>query len=358
MEPVTLNCKNCEAAIGSTVNAWVQIGKTYFSPVFFPGSDFDVIAVGSIRTGESSTLVDQCDQLMLRLAFIGIYAAGIDGQVQLNVQRTLKLKETAQKNHMPNDHPWSFKGPYQGNYTSDDGMSAGQDSWGALRTDVDAQERDIQMLDIVGRQLVSNCNEAVVRLECDIKSLRTNFDTLRKDLDSHKSELYGVLTDLSFLRDAVKKNQQSPGDIWGVTALREQISIIEVKLLGTQQEFSKRSSSAEENFARGMDSVRGELAQFQEELHDLKRQLGDQRSLSGEHPFAQLRDATARDHAKGRALHYCALSREELDILTNNITKFGNRVGQVETLQMESQLLKSRVQRLEANTTSANRASP
>ncbi|KAF6825998.1 hypothetical protein CPLU01_09905 [Colletotrichum plurivorum] len=40
---------------------------------------------------------------------------------------------------------------------------------------------------------------------------------------------------------------------------------------------------------------------------------------------------------------------KELDILTNNITNIGNRASLVDSLQMEMDLLKSRVQRLEGN---------
>lgn len=39
----------------------------------------------------------------------------------------------------------------------------------------------------------------------------------------------------------------------------------------------------------------------------------------------------------------------ELDILTSNIAKIGNRASQVETLQMEFEILKGRVKRLEAD---------
>lgn len=44
----------------------------------------------------------------------------------------------------------------------------------------------------------------------------------------------------------------------------------------------------------------------------------------------------------------------ELDILTRNITKIGNRASQVETLQMEFELLKSRVERIEGQTSATS----
>ncbi|KAK8056031.1 hypothetical protein PG993_001258 [Apiospora rasikravindrae] len=147
---------------------------------------------------------------------------------------------------------------------------------------VDAQEEKIQFLGNVLRQLISDCNEAVIRLNRDLQLLRTNFDSLREDLNSHKSVFDGVLAGLSSLRDAVKENQQPTGDIPNTTALWKQISSAERKLLGTQQEFDGSASSAGQNFAWEMDSVRGELARFQEELHDLKGQIGDRGSLSQE----------------------------------------------------------------------------
>lgn len=57
MDIVALNCKKCETALGTAINAWIQIGKTYVSPVVEQG--LDVVDIGPIRNGEPATLVDQ-----------------------------------------------------------------------------------------------------------------------------------------------------------------------------------------------------------------------------------------------------------------------------------------------------------
>lgn len=306
---------------------------------------------------------------MLRLPSISICAADTGSQVELHIQRTLRLKETIRRsnfNHnIPNDCPWGSREPYQGNFAGDDDRRANQESWSALRNDVDAWGREIRLLGLAGRQLASNFNEAEMRINSDITTLKAGLGILREALGKHSGDLSDLVADISSLRDVVKENQPPTGDISGIAALREQLASSESTIATMQQDFGNRLSSAEENLSQEMGSIRGELARAQRELQELKRQLGDHRSLPWGDAFvegsyaqevhllrmevAQWRDPTARDYARSQTSHSGASSREEFDILASSVAKFGNRVSQIETLQMESQLLKSRVQRLEAN---------
>ena len=62
----------------------------------------------------------------------------------------------------------------------------------------------------------------------------------------------------------------------------------------------------------------------------------------------QLRNELGREPAQVTARSDPGFSAHELDILTSNISKIGNRASQIESLQMEFELFKTRLQRLEA----------
>ncbi|KAK8874074.1 hypothetical protein PGQ11_004588 [Apiospora arundinis] len=392
MDLVILSCKTCEAALGTSVNAWLQIGKTYVSPILSLAQDLDVVASGSVRTGEPTTLVAQCDlqdvacrhcevviglrclttptnhvlqenQLMLRLTSISICAAGSDRHVQPNIKRTLKLKGPEQKRHTHDGYTWGFGDPYQGNPTAHTDTSASHSSWSTLRSDLDAQGEQIRMLGITGRQIVSTFDEAVTRIDRDIQSMKTDFNTIQEGLDNHGSAISRLTAGFSSLKNMVKENQKPVDGISDATALREQLSSAESSISAAREDFDNHLSSAREKSSREIVSVRGELARVQQSLQDLRKQLEDYKKQSQgriltekayaeevhllQKEIAQLRDIIARGHARTHASYYCALSREEVDILIGSITKFGNRAAQVETIHMESQLLKGRVQRLE-----------
>jgi hypothetical protein len=64
--------------------------------------------------------------------------------------------------------------------------------------------------------------------------------------------------------------------------------------------------------------------------------------------LGQVKEELVQVRSQKQSLGNSAFASEELDILTRNITKIGHRTSQVETLQMELQLLKGRVQRIES----------
>ncbi|KAK8020666.1 hypothetical protein PG990_005804 [Apiospora arundinis] len=286
MDLVILSCKTCEAALGTSVNAWLQIGKTYVSPILSLAQDLDVVASGSVRTGEPTTLVAQCDlqdvacrhcevviglrclttptnhvlqenQLMLRLTSISICAAGSDRHVQPNIKRTLKLKGPEQKRHTHDGYTWGFGDPYQGNPTAHTDTSASHSSWSTLRSDLDAQGEQIRMLGITGRQIVSTFDEAVTRIDRDIQSMKTDFNTIQEGLDNHGSAISRLTAGFSSLKNMVKENQKPVDGISDATALREQLSSAESSISAAREDFDNHLSSAREKSSREIVSVRG-----------------------------------------------------------------------------------------------------
>ncbi|KAK8027420.1 hypothetical protein PG991_004476 [Apiospora marii] len=222
------------------------------------------------------------------------------------------------------------------------------------------------MLGIAGRQLESYLNKAVVRIGSDIATLKAGLGSLRERQDNHGDDLSDLTAEVSSLRDTVKENQQSAGSISDIAALREHLASSMSAISAVQQDLDNRLSSASELLSQEMDSVRDELTRAQGGLQALRSQLGDHERPPRENALSedsyarevnllrmevtQLRNVTAaRDYATSQTSHNNISYREELDILIDSVAKFGNRISQVETLKMESKLLKSRVQRLDAN---------
>lgn len=311
---------------------------------------------------------------MLRLTSISICAENTGSQVDLHIQSTLRLKSIVRRSNcnVPNESPWGSRGPYQGSSAGNDDTAAGQGIRSALRNDVDARGRETQMLSIAGRRLASYLNEAVTRIDGDIATLEAGLGTLREKQDSHSDDISNLMAEVSSFRDTVKENQKSAGSISDIVALREHMASSVSAISAVQQDSDNRLRSAWESLSQNMDGVRGGLTRAQRERQDLRMWLGDHRSLHREDTLAednyakefrllraevkQLRDATARDYATSQASHKNTLYREELVILIDNVAKFGNRISEVEILQMESKLLKSRVQCLEANSAPAGGA--
>jgi hypothetical protein len=59
MVGVFANCKKCDWRIGSFLNLWTKIGKSYISPIVKRDQELNIISSGSVRSGEEQTLVDR-----------------------------------------------------------------------------------------------------------------------------------------------------------------------------------------------------------------------------------------------------------------------------------------------------------
>jgi predicted nucleic acid-binding Zn-ribbon protein len=159
---------------------------------------------------------------------------------------------------------------------------------------------------------------------------------------------------LSGLRQELRGNHEDLAEL--------KSEIREVKRANTVKQLEEQLSAA--NHAVG--AIRQELhdlaTKFETQLDSLRqntKDIDELRSLARDR-------VTARDHAKdmaavrgelaqlrkqmdeGRAKPPSAFPARELDILTSNIAKIGNRASLVESLQMEFEIFKGRVERMEA----------
>ena len=61
MDTLECTCSACGNVIGQFINLWVQIGKTYYSPVVQGYEPPALVPSGVVRQGSSGTLIEGCE---------------------------------------------------------------------------------------------------------------------------------------------------------------------------------------------------------------------------------------------------------------------------------------------------------
>lgn len=59
MDRIRCTCRQCDSKLGDFFNQWIQIGKTYFTPIIDPSGVVNLRAAGAVRWGDENTLVDE-----------------------------------------------------------------------------------------------------------------------------------------------------------------------------------------------------------------------------------------------------------------------------------------------------------
>jgi hypothetical protein len=190
-----------------------------------------------------------------------------------------------------------------------------QDDGGTLRTEMQSLRKEATM----SKVRVDDLKKA----EHDIKMLREELASLRQEStrseDKQGKDLKKTQDELNTLRKDMRSHQGNE------TAEYKKVA--------------KDSTSATKEYAR-------ELAATRLEIKQLKQDVAEQtRATAAAAAAAQHNHTTAGTSA---------FSAKELDILTNNITLINKKASQVEPLEMEVQLLKTRVQRVEVAAASAS----
>ncbi|KAJ4290179.1 hypothetical protein N0V88_006688 [Collariella sp. IMI 366227] len=344
METVFCECKKCDAPIGRFANLWTQIGKGYFSPVVEPEDDLAVKCKGTVRIGERNTLVEEwCiqtpvnhvldeNQLLLRLASVELLDN--EGQeIEFAIKRVLSVNEPSKTSSSkipdPSQGP-GFASAFPG------GVEIQK-----LQTDLRNQREDIKRIDSNGFRIVSVLDKRTSRIEREVAKQGGVLGGFNRNVEGLKQELMSV-------KDEIRKLGASGQDTTVLVTLQDRLSSL--------------SSTCADVSALG--------AQFQTDIHELKLELNRQhQDIEDLRPEVRA-SVTAAEHAEDmatlraemaqmrRQMEVCtrgtgregaAFPSRELDVLTSNIAKIGSRASQVETLQMELEMLKGRVDRAEAS---------
>lgn len=225
-----------------------------------------------------------------------------------------------------------------------------------LQADLDAQRVDIHRIGSTGMQVVSNFETAIARVERQMKQLSDSIDSVRKDGDGHRDDLRSLKSEVADVRWDCENNSV-------VSRLDQQLQTTDRVVTELRQALNKSRSE--------MADLRDQLAATQHELHEARDETARLRNeadetkqiahesvaVSKEHAseastlrreIKQLRAELAQERARPPRSEHSSFSSHELDILSSSISKIGNRASQVESLQMEFELFRTRVQRLEA----------
>ena len=261
---------------------------------------------------------------------------GQNGSVaDLRVKRYLKLRDTSRAS---TEFPLNNAST---GFLDETSSGAGASELSMVRAELDAQRTDIERIDSAGFKVISGLNEAVQRVEGDLGKMRDTLSVLRQELRDNHEDMSSLKTEIK----AVKKQSQ---DRTVINRLEEQL---------------KSADDAVGSVRQGLDNLAG---QFQQEIDSVKagvrqntKDIDDIKSLTRDR-------VSGRDHAKDMATVRGELAQlrkqmddsrskppepfpsRELDILTSNLAKIGNRASQVESLQMEFEIFRGRVERMEA----------
>ncbi|KAI0148138.1 hypothetical protein F4776DRAFT_301121 [Hypoxylon sp. NC0597] len=396
MEPVGCNCASCGRRLGQFFNLWIKIGKSYISPVVGDGENLRASQTGRVRLGEEQTLIENChlqdvscphclatiglrcldtpvnhvlhnDQLFLRLSSVKITATNGDDPVQVTIQRTLKLKEVSRSGSATADTPPASESSAH-TFSGNNGPSEIREQLlDHLQAQLDSQREEIQRLNRSGFQMVSSFDSVVLRVEGDIKKLRECMEGMQEELKTYRSSTASTNDDVTSLRDdldKVKKASQVKSSSYSNIELELALAkkaIEDVRLsLSNYLNNSTKEQQEHQTITSGLDSVQLDLRHFRGELDRSRKNTTE--SISAAKASAreiaslraelkELREELAQERSQKSPPTDPEFPSREIDILTTSITKIGQKASQVDTLQMEFELFKERLQRMEKTRT-------
>lgn len=237
---------------------------------------------------------------------------------------------------------------------------------GHILNDIDAQREEIERLDAVGYQVVTSFNQAVHHINDEVGKLKgkmaqmtdrsletsTRNTALENDIISTKAESGEIKRAIQSLVAQDHLEQQS-------LSMRNAIEKVDTSL---RVEFSDRWEKHQQKFdllESKLESARLNFKEFQillEGTHATAKTALAATDVATEEIVAlkaevqHLRRALTVERSYNASSASPVFASREIDILTSNITTIGHRASQVETLRMEFELLKGRVQRVETQT--------
>ncbi|KAK4073287.1 hypothetical protein Purlil1_13107 [Purpureocillium lilacinum] len=196
-------------------------------------------------------------------------------------------------------------------------------------------------------RVVTELRQALSKCKSDTQDVRDQLATTQQELQ-----------DVGSLQDQLASVQQ---DLQGVEGLREQLVSTQQDLQESREEVDRLRNEAQD--------AKHELRESKDDMNRLRSEVDEtkQAALEGiatskeyasevsslRREIKQLRADLARDRPDPPppTPSKMPFSSHELDILTSSISKIGNRASQIESLQMEFDLFRTRIQRLEARST-------
>ncbi|ROT35611.1 hypothetical protein SODALDRAFT_320906 [Sodiomyces alkalinus F11] len=377
METLRCQCVSCNSDLASFVNLWVQIGKGYCSPVI-EAENIKLDPKGPQRGGESGTLVADCllqDLVCIKCqSNVGLKCVTSPvnhvlhearKESELNIQRSLKLRQpvtsepqqaTSSDDRTPGDRPRASAAENgvhcQGSYASVSATPLGLER---LQADLETQRADIDRIDTAAYQVVSSFDNSMSRIDREMQMLNDTVRDLRRDLEANKHELRPLKAGLS----AVEANVSDKSALAKLESQLEMTNaaVSAMRKLATSAKTATHHLQADlQGSNREMRTLQTETSSLRQELNAAKKNAKDALAASKEQErqfsvlqseLGQMREAMAQDRARRPEPPKSDYPTNELEIITANVSKIGREAGQISSLQMEFDLFKSRMRRLE-----------
>ncbi|KAL6700496.1 hypothetical protein J3F84DRAFT_122321 [Trichoderma pleuroticola] len=385
MDLVAVRCATCGSELGTLANLWTQIGKKYITPVTYvkdKGEADKITATGAIRLGEANTLVEGCElldaecslchssigqkclssppnhifssgQIIFRLSSISLkLASDLRRKAEPKIQRTLNLRVKPATAQGKPSHLNGEAAPRNEPSPSRDRFDIMQ-----IQTDLEAQQDEIQRIGAAGFQVISTLNSTVARFEKQMRELSDSVASVRKDGEGQQADIKSLKTQMS---DAKRK-----GDSEAVIArLDKQLQTTD-RVVSELRQIIQKSKMEATTLRLDLATAHKEIAEVKRTNERLKEDAAEAKQVAQEgiatsklyasevaslrREITQLRSELGQENAHHSSMDEDpSITSHQLDILASNISKIGNRASQVESLQMEFDLFRTRIQRLEA----------
>ncbi|KAI1390263.1 uncharacterized protein F4822DRAFT_231041 [Hypoxylon trugodes] len=390
MDRVFCSCTGCDHLLGEFVNLWIKIGKSYISPVIDNDDNLNIAPTGVPRLGEENTLIDNCQlqdvacvncrarvglrcldtpvnhvlhQGQLFLRYSSIKTTASDGSnIEITIQRTLKLREASHSGFTTAGADSATAGGAH-MFMNGDGPSEIQSQiLDHLQAQLDSQRDEVQQLNRAGYQMASSFDNAVLRIEGEAKKLRDSMAKLQDRLKDYQSKSVNVENSVSSLKtelSQVKKISQDRSVYVGLerelASAKQTIADVRQSLSGDLKKVTKEQQQKHETLASELNRAQRDMELMREELRGTKEIAKQNNTTTKSYTkevaslrteLKELREQLAQERSRKQP-NNTIFPTEEIEILTTSITKIGQRASQVETLQMELELLKGRIQRME-----------
>ncbi|PFH61664.1 hypothetical protein XA68_16674 [Ophiocordyceps unilateralis] len=381
MDLIVCKCAKCDVALGTMVNLWTQLGKNYMTPAagIKDAECLRVETSGVVRLGDADTLIAGCQlqvaecaechsnlgqkclksptdhvlkdgQLIFRVTSINLtLASDTRRKVAPEIQRVLKLKVNGQSvNDNGSASPTQEESVPRDNHPTSELLQ--------IQAELAAQRREISRIGSTGVYVVSSFETAIARVDQQIRQLNDSAHDIRSDAGRQRDALETLQ---SQKEDSTRVNQCEAI----VARLDQQLQDTD-KIVTELREALQKSQSESETMRGRLALTRQELEEARNDAAKLKADVDEAKnaaheSLATSREYAceisslrrevkQLRANLDDERSRPPPTASSSISSHELDILASSISKIGNRASHVESLQMEFELFKTRLQRLEA----------
>ncbi|KAL7810531.1 hypothetical protein V8C44DRAFT_350113 [Trichoderma aethiopicum] len=364
MDLVAVRCAKCDSTLTTLVNFWTQIGKKYITPVAYVEDKAEadkIAATGTVRVGDGGTLVEGCGQIIFRITSILLKpATDLRRKAEPKIQRILQLRGQPATTPQPKSST-----PLNGRASPrKDEAPPSRASFDIIQiqADLEAQQDEIQRIGTAGFQVMSAFDSTVARFEKQMRQLSDAVAIVRREGEGQQADIKSLKTQMS---DA---KWSSSGDGDAVVARLDQQLQTTDRVVTELRQLIKKSQTETGSLRKELSAAQKEIAEVKRANVRLKKDADEAKQVAQEgvttskmyasevaslrREMAQLRSELAQQQDMRRHNSSVdedpSISSHQLDILASNISKIGNRASQVESLQMEFDLFRTRMQRLEA----------